>query len=504
MDPLVLTFLLAIILVGGGIGVLADYLGRKFGKKRLRIFNLRPKHTARIGTFLVGVIISATTILVVFAASSDVRQWIIQGRKSIELNKILVKQVSDRANQITALDNQVAKLNSYVSRDQALVTKSKVQLVTANNQVKVTQQKVSLAQSKVNLYLKKLLAVQFKLRGIQGQLVVNQASLKASRTILTSVKSSYAELEKERTQDFQENRTLTTDNQTLTNKLTALNDQIKSITTQSTSLLAQRDQLKVQVDDAEAQYQTTQENLMSADNDLNNARQKYKASQEILQDTASATLTHPVLFGIGQELTRMPLDQGLTAEQARQAVLDMIQASSDIAKARGAGKFEGTSYYADFVSRSPVAGITLSPEQQIDQVTRAITGNPSPIVLISTALLNSYEPEPVPIDMHPFNNPLVFHKGQVLGQVHVGRDWSVSQTVLQLNDFVNDVVEKKAKSANMIPIVGKDGPVIQLNPLNTLATVNEIIHIQSATSVQAVVTKDTHASDVLEFEFRVK
>ena len=52
-------------LMGGVIGLLADVVGKKLGKKRLSIGGLRPKHTAQLGTFLLGFVISMVTQLAV-------------------------------------------------------------------------------------------------------------------------------------------------------------------------------------------------------------------------------------------------------------------------------------------------------------------------------------------------------------------------------------------------------------------------------------------------------
>ena len=65
--------------MGGVIGLLADDVGKKLGKKRLSIGGLRPKHTARLGTFLLGFVISMFTQLSVLTFSSGVREWVLKG-----------------------------------------------------------------------------------------------------------------------------------------------------------------------------------------------------------------------------------------------------------------------------------------------------------------------------------------------------------------------------------------------------------------------------------------
>ncbi|NJN75689.1 MAG: DUF3084 domain-containing protein [Synechococcaceae cyanobacterium RL_1_2] len=71
-----LVLILAILLLGGLIAALGDRLGTKIGKARLRIFNLRPKQTAILVTVVTGVLISASTLGILFALSKSLRQGI--------------------------------------------------------------------------------------------------------------------------------------------------------------------------------------------------------------------------------------------------------------------------------------------------------------------------------------------------------------------------------------------------------------------------------------------
>ena len=62
-----------LVLLSGVVAAVGDWLGRRLGKKRLRIGRLRPKHTAILTTAVAGMLITLTTILVLSLFSEQVR-----------------------------------------------------------------------------------------------------------------------------------------------------------------------------------------------------------------------------------------------------------------------------------------------------------------------------------------------------------------------------------------------------------------------------------------------
>ena len=68
----------AIFLLGGIVAVFGDRVGTKIGKARLRLFNLRPRQTAAIVTWITGMLISALTLAILFGLSGSLRRGIFQ------------------------------------------------------------------------------------------------------------------------------------------------------------------------------------------------------------------------------------------------------------------------------------------------------------------------------------------------------------------------------------------------------------------------------------------
>ena len=81
--------ILAVLVLGGLIATLGDRLGSKVGKARLRLFKLRPRQTATVVTIVTGIIISASTLGILFALSESLRKGVF------ELDDILRKRRQD-------------------------------------------------------------------------------------------------------------------------------------------------------------------------------------------------------------------------------------------------------------------------------------------------------------------------------------------------------------------------------------------------------------------------
>ena len=65
--------ILSLVFGSAGLAVLGDSVGTKYGKKRISLFGLRPKHTSRLITAFTGGFIAVGILGVMSALSADVR-----------------------------------------------------------------------------------------------------------------------------------------------------------------------------------------------------------------------------------------------------------------------------------------------------------------------------------------------------------------------------------------------------------------------------------------------
>jgi uncharacterized protein (DUF3084 family) len=104
MLPFVLQTVLLLILIGGAIAYSGNYVGRQIGKKRLTLFNLRPRYTAIAITVLSGILIALTTLGVMLMISQNARTALL-GLENLK-NEIKIK-----GNQLEATKSEIEKLN---------------------------------------------------------------------------------------------------------------------------------------------------------------------------------------------------------------------------------------------------------------------------------------------------------------------------------------------------------------------------------------------------------
>ena len=128
-----LRLIIILAVVGGLIAFIGDKLGSKIGKKKLSVFGLRPYYTSVLMTVITGVLIAATTIIVM-AISSDSARTAMFGMEqlqdelrslnkekaaaSLEIDKARA-DLADRNKEIQELDAEKAQLEDEVNTSRA-------------------------------------------------------------------------------------------------------------------------------------------------------------------------------------------------------------------------------------------------------------------------------------------------------------------------------------------------------------------------------------------------
>src|ERR1700722_5419024 len=82
--------LLSMVILGGFISYYGDLQGRRWGKKRVSWFGLRPKHTAILITSLTGGFIALLSVLSLMIIAPAVRDVILRGENAIHENESLI------------------------------------------------------------------------------------------------------------------------------------------------------------------------------------------------------------------------------------------------------------------------------------------------------------------------------------------------------------------------------------------------------------------------------
>ncbi|HYE76625.1 MAG TPA: DUF3084 domain-containing protein [bacterium] len=127
-------YVAVLVLVSAGVAFLGDLLGRNIGKRRIKLFGLRPRNTAILITSLTGGLITLLTIGVMLLTNSELRK--------------LPSLIEERDVQIAKLNDQIAEQDRLEAdlraREDALLT----------NVAELTKQRDALEQQRVDAQAK--------------------------------------------------------------------------------------------------------------------------------------------------------------------------------------------------------------------------------------------------------------------------------------------------------------------------------------------------------------
>lgn len=98
MDTVVRVVLiyLVVALVSGGIAILGNQLGRKIGRRKMSVFNMRPKHTSIFITTLTGIFIALATLSLAIAFSQDIREAVTGRQLRLQALEARERELNER------------------------------------------------------------------------------------------------------------------------------------------------------------------------------------------------------------------------------------------------------------------------------------------------------------------------------------------------------------------------------------------------------------------------
>ncbi len=175
--------IVAVLILGAVIATLGDRIGTRVGKARLSLFKLRPRKTATLVTIMTGILISASTLGVLLAASNQLRTGLFElgtiqrrlrnTRTELEqartqkgqVESELTKSRTDREaakKQLTTAKKQLIETNQ--SLKDAIAERSRAQAETAK-----TQAALSSTQSRLTIVSQQALRLRSEISQLQAQ-----------------------------------------------------------------------------------------------------------------------------------------------------------------------------------------------------------------------------------------------------------------------------------------------------------------------------------------------
>lgn len=485
-------FILVLTFVGGVVAVLADWLGRKLGKRKLRLGKLRPRHTAILLTGVSGALVTIITIVLVAVFSAEVRQLLIEGREA-------VKNAQKDKKAIELLRSELSDLSITKNESQSQLRGTQQTLSAATKDIEY--RKTELARLQIEFdrdkaaFGRQSASYQGKLKGLEGLMTKREealakltASLKKADSLYKQLdavykglesnyrglQANYKSLDAQRGELDEQNAKLDEQNQKLTDSNAKLNSESERLTKESNAL---------------------REDIAQQQTELQVLNIKF----ENASTSAVSARTAPIAFERGEEFERREVSDILTLDDA----LAVIRAA--LAKANFVVNQRSNLRPFLYQAVDPKTGNEIGGAERQVLLARRLLAVRGQAVVVVSSLLNSFVNDPsVALDINIYPNPVVFQQGQVLGEARVDGGLAESRIVQQITDLLQTTVRQKAMDAKMIPNGVRNSTFGRIDPDETIRIVTQIKEFGRAVRLQALAKESTRAAGPLNIEFRVR
>lgn len=439
-------FAIVLIIAGGGIAWLGDWLGTRIGKKRLSVFGLRPRHTATLLTVASGVGIALLTLGLLVTYDYTVRRALLHGQEIMDANNALKAQNGAQRKQIAAGE-------ARLSDEQASLAAAEAKLEPI--QAQLTQARVALGQSRQTLTLR-----QARLETAQGQLSATQQTLGAT----------HADLSRAQGQVRQAKQALGT----AQGRVQYAQSQVHSLTQQGTQVAQQNARLRRAGQMLAARAKASQRGLI------------YRTGQEVGRLVIK---TPQPVVSVERQLTAFLDEMGRQAVR-RHGLPGLNGRAVAIAVPAGGGEFRA-----------------LAPAQERDAA-RALAQNiagdgrgAGSVVVVAQVAYNAFEGEQTDIELHPYANVLIYPKNTPIASETINGDLPATEVLGALQAFLTERVRPAAIHQGLIPQTDPQtgrpvaGGTVDQN--TSQALVDQISQIGGPVRVTAYADADIYSSGPL-------
>jgi uncharacterized protein (DUF3084 family) len=278
----------AMLILGGLIAALGDRIGTKVGKARLRLFQLRPKQTAIVITIGTGILISASTLFILFSLSESLRQGIFELDEILKKRREITVQLEKVETEKNRAETELKEAQKRQSSVRKLLTNTEKELKNTQNQLKT----ISTQTEKLKLELKIILGDKTKLLAQKEE--IQEQSQRLEKSII------------ERDQDLQNKQIQIEEQENI------LQEQQQSLT----QLQNRQNQLQSEIKSRDQQISKLDKNILEKDQILKNKENEllslekelgfYRREVEILEQyyqTYQDLRERPIAVVKGQVLT---------------------------------------------------------------------------------------------------------------------------------------------------------------------------------------------------------
>jgi uncharacterized protein (DUF3084 family) len=518
--------LIFLMVLGGFVSYYGDLQGRRWGKKRVSWFGMRPKHTAILITTLTGsaiVILSAGAIML---AVPNIRNVILYGEHAIRENKVILSE-QKKLNAESAQKN--AQLNSQLRATQG-------QLANKNHDLEEERQQLDQLTKQVNALKQKqqtLITQTAELQQKQVTLLVRNKQLtqkneqlvesnKKQVTINTDQAAINKLLGEQNYRYSRENVELSKTNTDLQNEKATLQKDIAGLHKQVTNLTSLNEGIYNDNKNKILELQATRQELSG----LKQERDKLLQERDSLQQEFSELYGQIVganknilqnfemlrrgRFNIraNSELARLTIAPHLRPEAVRSQLVQLLMNAGEAAHKLGArSEMGGREVHIVPKQLVTLTGLQKADENaSLDALAENLSGRDKPTVVVANTVSNSVVGEMVMVELRPYQIDHVYDRGAKIAARRIDARQPVDKIIENLVQFLQQDVRVAAIRAGALPRINPETGQPEIGIMGTadlFQLTERIRKVGGDVQLTATARREVSSADPLNLDFKV-
>ena len=527
---MLLTLFIIVVMVGLGafIAYYGDLQGRRWGKKRISKFGLRPKHTAILITSLTGAMISLLSIALVLIIVPPVRDVVLHGERAIEQNeKILTDAVvkrkqyetqsaeartklADRQTQLDVLNPLLAATKAQLSATQAVFTTTKKQFAEKQQEVADLTGligKLNAQRTRLGVQIRGLYQQIAELSVLNGRQSVTNKELAKKND--TQSRDNVA-LENTKRILTAQNEELLKNNEVLTASNKKLTDINGDLDRGNKAYLRYNAVLEGDIERGKLE----QARLIRENADLEKRSKTQQASLNSLYTTAvaagrnftemyNALRQGEISVRVSSEMSRRVIDPNQSAEAVRAQLDQLLAEASSTAMRYGAerGSNDRAVKIVDKQIVTPAGTQNADERASLSALVENISASDVPVVVVASAFNNCIRGEVVPIELTPRKLTRAFEKGTIVATRSIDASKPLPALKEALAEFLQKDVREAALRAGTLPQIDPATGVSQIGQFDSYEIgmlMERIRRLGGKVILKAVAATPTSSADPLD------
>jgi len=514
--------LLLWIVLGGFISYYGDLQGRRWGKKRISKFGLRPKHTAILITSITGGVISLLSVLTLFLIVPPVRDVLLNGEKAIRENK----ERNEKVKQEQAFTS--LQLNDEKKRLQMLAG----QLTQTQAQLEPLKKQTDELRGQNAVLMARKAELQARATMLEEQVQSSAHKVQAAQIKIASLNQLSKQLKLQNENAATINWDLGKDNMAKTREITALKKtstdlqaDIEKLQQTKAGLAEQIPILQAKYDGADSAYHKLLDANAEASRDLDTqiaalkqerddvAHQRDLLYSQIAGDNHEFAQTYLAMRGTklalraGSELSRLTISSHERPERVRAELNTLLDRAAAKAGQYGATRGENDREVTIVTKHILTSNGTANEAASLSTFTNDLAGRDYPTCVIAYVVYNSLAGEPALVDLNLQKVVPVYAAGDTVASRHIDVHKATDEIFANVLEFLQREVKEAAIKKGILPQIDPQSGVPEVGVVgysDLFRITEQVRRMGGSVKISAVTRRALTSDDSLDVELRAE